>query len=244
MASPSIQSVAELVEYLSTRHFGHAHGAWVYRGHSSRSYRLEPSVARGEHRAETREKHERQLFRMFKREARLYAEYAPADAWEWLALGQHHGLPTRLIDFSHNPLVAAYFAVCSDDCKRRDGEIIALRGRATSSETARKELPFEIPRPIKFYPEHVSRRIAAQEGLFVAVADINSPLDDQLPSGWDIERIRISAKTKPLIRYQLFRLGVHDGSLFPGLEGMAKRVLWQHKISPGGAPAGVLGASR
>jgi hypothetical protein len=187
-------------------------------------------VGRGTHTSKSREKYEESLFDIFCREARSHLPLLPADEWEWLSIAQHHGLPTRLLEWSHNPLAALFFAVESRD--EEDGALYVLHSLLKASEKVREHSPFAIRTPVKIYPNIVSPRIRAQEGLFIACANVESPLDQQLPPDWSIEHFLIPGDSKKHIRYELFRLGVHASSLFPDLDGLAARVSWQHTVSP------------
>ena len=94
---------------------------WIFRGVSDQNYELRPKIGRPETRTKGKGyllEHEKWLLDEFQRMAPVYLLLGsqPKTSWEWLALAQHHGLPSRLLDWSFNPLVAAYFAV------EREGE--------------------------------------------------------------------------------------------------------------------------
>jgi len=228
-----VSTVPGFLALTSERYFTSSRGQWVFRGHSDQAYQLKPSVGRGGHTSRTDEKYESSLFTVFQREAVTHLSPSPTSEWEWLAVAQHHGLPTRLLDWSHSPLVALYFAVASHDTKQ--GEVIALNAPTKAAERVIDGSPFQISRPAKYYPNLVSPRIRAQEGLFIACSKPTSSLDEALRPDWKIERYSVPAEAKQRLRYELYRLGVHQSALFPDIDGLAARIKWQHSVNPLGA---------
>ena len=231
-ASPQkeISSVEDLLKVVAPSTFSESRGRWVFRGHAQKEWKLTPSVARSPRTAKTLIGHEKSLLEIFEREAPIYQRTDCQNIWEWLSFGQHHGLPTRLLDWTHNPLVALYFAICEND--DIDGELFALHSTNKAGPVTLQKSPFEMAKPVKYYPRIVSERLRAQEGLFVVCNQPEICLLESKQNGWVIEQYMISAKAKAAIRYDLFRLGIHDSSLFPDVDGLSRRIAWQHGIKP------------
>src|SRR5437762_13381435 len=78
----------------------------AFRGDSDKNYDLNTSLMRLGSAYPTVERH---LLRNFRKYAHAESERAPHD-WYWVALGQHHGLPTRLLVWTYSPDVALHFA--------------------------------------------------------------------------------------------------------------------------------------
>jgi hypothetical protein len=225
-----INTVHQFLVHASESYFKEERGHWVFRGHSDIAFKLIPSVGRGKHTSKSREKYESSLFKIFCREAKVYTDSFPTDEWERLALAQHFGLPTRLLDWTMNPLIALYFAVEANP--ETDGELIALRAVNKITEKALGDSPFSVKRPMKFYPNIITPRIRSQEALFVVCCSIESPLDEDIRSDWKVEKLRIPKEKKDSLRYELYRIGIHKSALFPDLGGLAERLKWQHSVSP------------
>lgn len=93
-------------------------------------YPLTPSVARYTHLGSLslteREQKECEVLETFSNHLLTYVQHRPQTAWEELAIAQHHGLPTRFMDWTTNPLVALYFAVRNTGGRSADSAVYVL----------------------------------------------------------------------------------------------------------------------
>jgi DNA polymerase III epsilon subunit len=184
------------------------------RGVSDKDFLLWPSLFRT-----LGDKHpdlvEHNLLWMFKTHARGILDRVPSNEIEWLTVAQHHGLPTRLLDWSLSPLVAAFFAI--ESLSPTDGAVFLLElGKFKQEDEIDLSNLSEI---VAFFPSHASRRIAAQSGVFTIHPTSATTLD---PAG--LKQIIIPAKFKLAFREKLFKLGIHRATLFPDLDGLSSHL--------------------
>jgi hypothetical protein len=163
---------------------------------------------------------ERDSLMLFKQHGCTLVSREPQSDWDWLAIAQHHGLPTRLLDWSYSPLVAAFFSV--EGHYGVDGAIYAMDAPMII-ETRKHKDPLARSSGIDvFTPNHGTQRIAVQSGLFT----VHWAPRVGIPSRKLLLKITIPASLKRGIRENLYKYGVHAGSLFPDLDGQARFLTW------------------
>jgi len=203
----------------------------IFRGVRDWKYELKPRVARitdfNYHSDWSLEKKERDLLRIFKERAIPHLKYNPSNEWDWLAIAQHFRLPTRLLDWSRNPLVAAYFAVEKNNNK--DSAIYALTyPHYLDVDTINENKdPFKFGIFTKFIPPHITNRITAQEGVFTIREDPTRPL--KTSGELKIDKFIIDNNFKRELKKILYHYGIHQASLFPDLESIANHIEWMKR---------------
>ena len=218
--------ICDVAQVIQTVIAENQQGHWLYRGHGNVYWGLEPKIDRAyvsKLRGKmTRVEHERILLEQFKLRARSFLDRLPASEWEWLALARHHGLPTRLLDWTTNPLVALYFCVTDTDANR-DRVLYMLRYDRPPIDVTANPDPFAIEEKVLYQPPHISFRIAAQSSIFTAEpSEKVIRLADTRIGAFRIKYV--AADCVSSIRQELSKLGITQGSLFPGLDGIASDI--------------------
>ena len=187
----------------------------LYRGQSDASWELSSSLERAclsiENNLANAAERENSVRQVFKRHYHDYSTDLPEpdDELRWLAIMQHHGAPTRLMDWTFSVLVAAYFAVedatresavwqlnnkllrsSSDEYLRRHGieeaGLNVARGRVSREEAKERFSELYLSNRFQFVramtPYYMDRRLIAQQGTFVCQGDVSSSFTDNLNS--------------------------------------------------------------
>lgn len=221
---------------------------YAFRGLSYAEHSLSSSLLRLAGEGDIR-KLELALLRNFRKYAVTQGEHADS-IWDWLALGQHRGLPTRLLDWTYSPLVALHFATEAPEDFDRDGVVwcvnfveankrlpARLRRILTrdGSETFTVEMLGEFKALREFdalarstflvflEPPAIDRRILNQFALFSLMSSPMADMDAWLEEHPDLSRrVIVPAGLKWEIRDKLDQANINERILFPDLDGLSR----------------------
>ena len=223
----SWMELAQLVAVCATGRWIFRGESLVVRGHKVVQNPLRPKAGRiGRQKGAARKipyrsKDERQALDNFVRQARPHLRHTPTSGLEWLAIAQHHGMSTRLLDWTESLLVAAYFATARAGIDV--GLIYGIQNLRTLSKKEEKN-PFTVKRPGIYRPPHITPRIPAQRSVFTLHAN---PTVDFKPNGlceWTIAPAACGA-----IKQVLDACAINESSLFPDLDGLSRYLGWRYK---------------
>lgn len=203
----------------------------LYRG-QPQDKPLLPKIARGDLKPRFLIE-EKQLLDEFRIRSAPFLGAGKRDEWDWLAIAQHHGMATRLLDWSANPMAALWFAVKNGTQDGEDGVLWILPYDQGDLAKQNAESPFEGEATKLFQPKHIAKTIVAQSGWFTVHKYIDDsqkfvPLEDNKLYKHNLENCRIPSSKFEDLKYQLDVVGINDSTMFPDLNGLCSYLNFIH----------------
>lgn len=265
MKKITLQSWQEFDDFLSRKHFR----KWIFRGQSNAEWHLESSLHRAFEEAKEIHKsnsgnakilnkyeHEAVMIDRFKCHAHLYLSHLPKedDLFSWLSLMQHHGAPTRLLDFTFSPFVALFFAlefakdnstvycINQKEIKNFDDEYFGEDKYKVYARIFQNKNSEDDAFLLAFEPTFANQRLLSQQGLLVATNDLNYTHEKILNTYEIKDENVVKIIIPPKLRYsglrKLNQMNISSANIYPGLDGFCKTMRrlpvfgleWQKRI--------------
>jgi hypothetical protein len=227
-----IEGIGDFVEVVKQYRPGQSRSNMpsIFRGVSSVEYELLPSAGRSIWPARHlyaggQGMREKRAFDLWSDRCLAFLQQRPVHALESLLLAQHHGVPTRLLDWTYSPLVALFFALSG---RSRDVDAAVYVGNAPPElreSPNRLEIernPLNVDKHYLVMPPWTGARVSAQQSCFVLFPDPKIPLPLS-----NFRQLRIDkGLVGPMLR-ELHQLGVRSDTIFPDLDGLGRAITFE-----------------